>query len=178
MLEKSKERKTMDEERGEKNMKYIYNDHLGGTYISDRRLDDEELYCESCGDTDYEMFNYDEKNKKSVVEAIEFVLGYYTEVCGFPFPVALSSTAKRIVDTNLSTFSSYVNFIKGYLKAEYKSIVVLWCDEIGKCTLCRIGERPKGWNFSLATSKLLTEMSKEELEDINKYDFDTYYTYE
>ena len=32
---------------------YIYEDHLGGLYTSDRELDFDELYCEQCGDSDW-----------------------------------------------------------------------------------------------------------------------------
>lgn len=32
---------------------YIYEDHMGGLYTSDRELDYEERYCEQCGDTDW-----------------------------------------------------------------------------------------------------------------------------
>ena len=32
---------------------YIYEDHMGGIYVSDRELSYEERYCEQCGDTDW-----------------------------------------------------------------------------------------------------------------------------
>ena len=32
---------------------YIYEDHMGGLYTSDRKLDYKEIYCEQCGDTDW-----------------------------------------------------------------------------------------------------------------------------
>ena len=32
---------------------YIYEDHLGGLYTSDRALSYEERHCEQCGDTDW-----------------------------------------------------------------------------------------------------------------------------
>lgn len=32
---------------------YIYEDHMGGLYVSDRELSYEERHCEQCGDTDW-----------------------------------------------------------------------------------------------------------------------------
>ena len=34
-------------------MKYLYIHHLGGFSISDKLLDDDSLYCEQCGDSDW-----------------------------------------------------------------------------------------------------------------------------
>lgn len=31
---------------------YIYENHLGGLYTADDLIDDEQLYCEECGDSD------------------------------------------------------------------------------------------------------------------------------
>ena len=30
---------------------YIYENHLGGLYAADELIDDEQLYCEECGET-------------------------------------------------------------------------------------------------------------------------------
>lgn len=35
------------------NRMYIYEGHMGGLYTSDEPLDDEDLYCEECGDSDW-----------------------------------------------------------------------------------------------------------------------------
>lgn len=35
--------------------KYIYESHMGGLYCSDEELDYESLYCDSCGDSDWEI---------------------------------------------------------------------------------------------------------------------------
>lgn len=32
---------------------YIYENHLGGLYASDYALDDDDLYCEQCGNSDW-----------------------------------------------------------------------------------------------------------------------------
>lgn len=31
---------------------YIYEGHMGGLYVSDEPLDYEQIYCETCGDSD------------------------------------------------------------------------------------------------------------------------------
>lgn len=35
--------------------KYIYDSHLGGLYTWEERQSDEDLYCETCGDSDWEL---------------------------------------------------------------------------------------------------------------------------
>ena len=34
-------------------MKYLYENHMGGIYTSDEKLDYDYLYCEQCGDSDW-----------------------------------------------------------------------------------------------------------------------------
>ena len=34
---------------------WVYEGHLGGLYTSDYPVPDEELYCETCGDSDWEI---------------------------------------------------------------------------------------------------------------------------
>ena len=34
-------------------MKYLYESHLGGIYVMDKKLSSESLYCEQCGDSDW-----------------------------------------------------------------------------------------------------------------------------
>ena len=33
-------------------LKYIYRSHMGGLYVSDEKIKSEDLYCETCGDSD------------------------------------------------------------------------------------------------------------------------------
>ena len=40
-------------------MKYLYEDHLGGAYITDTELDDDRLYCEQCGDSDWPIGSFE-----------------------------------------------------------------------------------------------------------------------
>lgn len=39
-------------------MKYLYENHLGGLYISDEQMSHEELYCDACNDYDFEIGQY------------------------------------------------------------------------------------------------------------------------
>ena len=38
---------------------YIYESHLGGMYSSEYPLDFDDLYCEECGDSDWEIGNFE-----------------------------------------------------------------------------------------------------------------------
>lgn len=38
---------------------YVYESHLGGLYTSDDYIPYGELYCEQCGDSDYEIGSFD-----------------------------------------------------------------------------------------------------------------------
>ena len=54
-------------------MFYVYEGHLGGFYISDVRLEHEFLYCEECGDSDWEYGPYD--------SFVEFIESFADEIC-------------------------------------------------------------------------------------------------
>lgn len=38
---------------------YVYESHLGGLYTSDDYIPSDELYCEQCEDSDYEIGSFD-----------------------------------------------------------------------------------------------------------------------
>ena len=38
---------------------YVYESYLGGLYTSDDYIPYDELYCEQCGDSDYEIGSFD-----------------------------------------------------------------------------------------------------------------------
>ena len=38
---------------------YVYESHLGGLYTSDDSIPFDDLYCEQCGDSDYEIGQFD-----------------------------------------------------------------------------------------------------------------------
>lgn len=49
---------------------YIYESHLGGLYVSDKEIPDEDLYCETCNDDDDLIFEMEGKHD------IEYLLSY------------------------------------------------------------------------------------------------------
>lgn len=55
---------------------YVYESHLGGLYTSDDYIPYDELYCEQCGDSDYEIGQF---------ETFEEFLRYYADnICVDP----------------------------------------------------------------------------------------------
>lgn len=38
---------------------YFYESHMGGIYSSNERIDEKDLYCEQCGDSDWYYGNFD-----------------------------------------------------------------------------------------------------------------------
>lgn len=74
-------------------MPYIYESHLGGLYESDEQLEYEELYCEECGDSDWELGYYEDlsdlwsllKNETSIFGCggyrLSIIAGFF---CGKP----------------------------------------------------------------------------------------------
>ncbi len=43
-------------------IKYLYENHLGGYYLSDEELDYDDLYCEQCHDTDFLVRSVESKD--------------------------------------------------------------------------------------------------------------------
>lgn len=41
-------------------MSYLYESHLGGLYTSDEQIDFDDLYCEECGGSDWEVGEYED----------------------------------------------------------------------------------------------------------------------
>lgn len=41
-------------------MPYLYDSHLGGIYSTDELLDIDNLYCDECGDSDWEIGYYED----------------------------------------------------------------------------------------------------------------------
>ena len=47
---------------------YIYENHMGGLFTSDRKLSYEECYCETCGDSDWLIGEAD--TREEVIELL------------------------------------------------------------------------------------------------------------
>lgn len=50
---------------------YLYENHLGGLYTSDELLDEESLYCETCGDSD--MYIGRVKEEDSIADVYKLI---------------------------------------------------------------------------------------------------------
>lgn len=71
-------------------MMYLYESHMGGTYLSNDLYDYDELYCETCGDSDYLIGEFE-----TIKEYLTLVNEYSSEeLCTY-----LSEHVERIVDT-------------------------------------------------------------------------------
>lgn len=47
---------------------YLYQGHMNGLYLSDYQLDWDDLYCETCGDTDWEIGYFE-----SAIEILKYM---------------------------------------------------------------------------------------------------------
>lgn len=74
-------------------MPYVYESHLGGLYESDEQLDNNELYCEECGDSDWKLGYYEDlgdlwsllKNETSIFGCGGYQLSHIARFfCGKP----------------------------------------------------------------------------------------------
>lgn len=56
--------------------KYIYESHMGGLYTSENQIPLDSLYCETCGDSGWEVgFAANREEAKSIIDG----LGIYTD---------------------------------------------------------------------------------------------------
>lgn len=64
---------------------YVYESHMGGVYLSDHFIPYEDLYCETCGDSDWllgEVDDDDYEALRSLLEESDYSEEYVNEVCG------------------------------------------------------------------------------------------------
>lgn len=58
--------------------KYIYESHMGGFYTSAEPVPFDSLYCESCGDSDWELGYYENRAEaKECIEAMDMYTDAY-----------------------------------------------------------------------------------------------------
>ena len=50
-------------------MKYLYESHLGGYYVTDHELSLDERYCETCGDADRCIGGWDDDDDEEAAKA-------------------------------------------------------------------------------------------------------------
>ena len=65
-------------------MVYIYDSHLDGFYTNNKKLDDDFLYCETCGVSDYLIDSI--RNNPTFNELKNL---FYKEKCGKPTPLGV-----------------------------------------------------------------------------------------
>ena len=53
---------------------FLYESHMGGYFLTDRELSNDELYCEQCGDSDYLVDMAYLDNVESVADMLEGVV--------------------------------------------------------------------------------------------------------
>lgn len=53
---------------------FLYESHMGGYFLTDRELSNDELYCEQCGDSDYLVDIAYLDNIESVADTLEGVV--------------------------------------------------------------------------------------------------------
>lgn len=56
---------------------YIYESHLGGFYSSEFQLDYDRLYCDSCGDSDILVGEFDSNSKEDAIRFIKSIADLY-----------------------------------------------------------------------------------------------------
>lgn len=64
---------------------YVYESHLSGVYLSDEIIPFDELYCETCGDSDRllgEVKDDDHDALRALLEEHDYSDEYINEVCG------------------------------------------------------------------------------------------------
>lgn len=64
---------------------YVYESHMGGVYLSEDLIRYEDLYCETCGDSDWllgEVDDDDYQTLRSLLQASDYSEEYINEVCG------------------------------------------------------------------------------------------------
>ena len=76
---------------------YIYEGHMGGFYSSDEPKDNNELYCEECGNSDW-LYGYFEEDLSGLLKFIRYMsfddydLSYITETVNSLFGTHLTET--------------------------------------------------------------------------------------
>lgn len=67
---------------------YIYENHMGGLFVSDQELSNEECYCETCGDFDWfigeastkdEFLNLVKDENGSIMYSKEYIQNFLKE---------------------------------------------------------------------------------------------------
>lgn len=77
---------------------YVYENHLGGLYLSGDNLSLEDTYCDECGSSDWTVGSFDEDNLEEIAECLSEYLDTKLEIDGVGLSLGyeLSSIKKMI----------------------------------------------------------------------------------
>lgn len=69
--------------------KYLYQNHMGGLYVSDEYLDTDDTYCEQCGDYDWSLGTFSTINE--FWDLIESNNGVYNYQLEYLYPLMVNT---------------------------------------------------------------------------------------
>ena len=98
-------------------MVYIYDSHLDGFYTNNKKLDDDFLYCETCGDSDYLI---DSIRNNPTFNELKNLFYYYCKYESINYALLILETIKESRDMKLNedTKIKLNNFIERKIKKE------------------------------------------------------------
>ena len=76
--------------------KYLYESHMGGVYTSDQPLPWDSLYCEMCGDSDWELgFANNRKEARKLLMEHDYIEEYIRKFLDEEFPKKARKRQKK-----------------------------------------------------------------------------------
>lgn len=162
-------KKTIDERA------YIYDGHLGGFYISDEEIPDDDLYCETCGDYDELIFTMEDISDLQRLLNYMFT-EYYTLDCMFE----IIKDLKKYYDDEeyielskeifLDKIIQYASGLKYYDKTFKLDVTATFEDRKTKETIRKVNKEViiKALDVDLAMKEARTKMIIENF-DLNEY---------
>lgn len=116
-------------------MRYLYEGHMGNLFISDDYLDYEELYCETCGDSDQLLGEF---------ETIEDFWNLIEDKCdingsgGYSLQYVYPKLVSEFDLPDLVWYDSYYEELRGFCNAKEENIVRRIEELIGRKVIVNI----------------------------------------
>lgn len=116
-------------------MRYLYESHLGKLYISDYYINDDELYCEECGDSDWLLGQFD---------SIEEFWNLIEDKCdingsgGYSLQYIYPKLVNEFDLPDLVWYDNYYEELHGFCNAKKENIVRRIEELIGRKVISRI----------------------------------------
>lgn len=154
---------------------YIYESHLGGLYISDEEIPDDDLYCETCGDYDALMFTMEDIYDLQRLLNYMFI-EYYTLDCMFEIIEDLKKyyddeeNIERSKEIFLDKIIQYASGLKYYDKTFKLDVTATFEDRKTKETIRKVNKELiiKALDVDLAMKEARTKIIIENF-DLNRY---------